>query len=158
MKPVCEVTHSQITAGKCPWCDEVLGEVDSEEGAAETVWNVDAITAALEDENSPGGAVTLTNLYNSRLPFEVSLPLFSKALKSGRLSQSAEQVLDQWGRDLAADDVAQIEAKIAESPNELAPRILVLSYYFLGQRESRRRREQLRRTRIASSSTTAPDV
>jgi hypothetical protein len=143
MKPVCEATHPQIAAGKCPWCKEVLGEVDSE-NAAETVWNVDAMAAALDDENPSIRSITVTNLAGSGLSFDVMLPLFSKALKenSGRDSHVAETTLEHLGRQLPADEVSRIEEKIAGSPNELALRILVLPSYFSGQRESDAVRER----------------
>jgi hypothetical protein len=144
MKPACEVTHPQITAGKCPWCDEVLSEVDSENAAAETVWHVDAMASALNDANPMIRVLTVTNLGKSGLPFDVSLPLFSKALneKSGRVSQQAEQALTHLGRHLPAEDVPRLEAKIAGSSNELALRILVLPSYFLRHRESDAVRER----------------
>src|SRR5580704_1291520 len=98
MKPACEVTHPQITAGKCLWCDEVLGEVDSENAAAETVWNVDAMASALDDAKPMIRVLTVTNLAESGLPLEVSLPLFSKALnqKAGRVSERAEWTSSTW--------------------------------------------------------------
>ena len=144
MKPVCEVTHPQITAGNCPWCGEPIGAGNSEEPAGETVWNVDAMAAALGDRHPSRGAITLSNVYDSDLPFEVSIPLFSKALeqKSDRLSYHAEQYLEQWGGDLSADEAARIEAQDCRVGHELALRILVLSYYFLGQRKSAAARDR----------------
>jgi tetratricopeptide (TPR) repeat protein len=146
MKPncECEATHPQITAGKCLWCDEVLGEVDTGDAAMETVWNVDAMAAALDDENPTVRAMTVTNLCHSGLSLEVSLPLYAKALqeKSGRLAVNAEQHLVHLGRNLQVDDVARLEVEMAGSPNERALRIVVLPFYFLGQRESDAARER----------------
>ena len=135
MKPVCEVTHPQITAGKCPWCDEPIGAGNSEDPAGETVWNVDAMAAALDDVNPPICFTSLSNLRESGLPLAVLLPLFAKALRSGSedVAQVAEQELLRLGRNLS-DDALSLEAAMSGSPNELAARILHLSRTFGSRR------------------------
>jgi len=76
-------------------------------------------------------------------PLEVAVPLISEALQDQvqDIRRLAESALSTLGRSLSNEDVAAFESGLQGSPHELATRILLAAYYFLGQRESRRARE-----------------
>ncbi len=138
MKPACQISHSQILAGNCPWCDCQVGDPELLKDSTGRIWNIAAMAAALDDSDGAVRSMTLTNLMRKGPPLDQAIPLFSKALhdRADRIDRMAEQMLSLVGRKLAAEDAKRIEAQIVGSPHELALRILVLGYYFLGQRES----------------------
>jgi len=88
--------------------------------------------------------MTVTNLQHKGPPLSVALPLLSQALrdKSERVSWLADVCLSHLGRDLTDDDARRFEAQIPGSPHELALRILLLGYLFLGRRQSESARRQ----------------
>lgn len=138
MKPVCQVSHSQILAGKCPWCDQPLGDSGAGSEAGAPVWNIPAMAAALDDPNDEVRSLTLSNLMRKGPPTDQAVPLLSKALSDarGRGGEMAGHALCHLGRELSEADASRFEAQIPGSPHELAIRILLLGCYFLGQRAS----------------------
>jgi tetratricopeptide (TPR) repeat protein len=139
MKPACEVSHSQILAGNCPWCHCQVGDPEFLTDSTDPVWNIPAMAAALDDSSENVRSMTVTNLMHKGPPLDQAVPLLSKAMRdrSDNVGRMAEQMLLSFaGQELIAEDTQRIEAQMAGSPHELALRILVLGYYFLGQRES----------------------
>jgi HEAT repeat protein len=121
MKPICQISHSQILAGSCPWCDCQVGDHELLRESAERIWNVAAMAAALDDCNDEVRSMTVANLMHNGPPMDQAIPLLSKALDdcSDEIRRQAEQALSSAGRKMAAQDARRIEAQIAGSPHEL---------------------------------------
>jgi len=138
MKPICQITHPQIRAGSCPWCDCRVGDAELSADSAERIWNVDAMAAALDDSSDEVRSGTIANLMKIGPPIDQAIPLLSKALgdRSDEMRRHAESALAHLGRNWTAEDARRSQAQIAGAPHERALRILALGYYFLGQRES----------------------
>jgi tetratricopeptide (TPR) repeat protein len=138
MKPVCQVSHSQILAGKCPWCDEPLGDRGEGSDGGTPVWNIPAMAAALDDPSEEIRIVTVSNLMSKGQPADQAVPLLSKALTDARARSGnmAAHALCHHGGELSDAEAARFEAQIPGSPHELTIRILLLGFYFLGQRAS----------------------
>ncbi|HEY3965087.1 MAG TPA: hypothetical protein VGM05_11100 [Planctomycetaceae bacterium] len=138
MKPACRITHSQISAGTCPWCESPVGDGDSMQTSLETVWNIAAVSAALDDPDAEVRLMTVTNIFRDGPPAVVAVPLLAKALADPvqEIRRDVEHGLTHLGQNLTADDVRRIEQQIPHPQHELGLRILALGYYFIGQRES----------------------
>lgn len=70
MKPICQITHPQILAGSCPWCDCRVGDAELSADSAERIWNVDAMAAALDDSCDEVRSGTVGNLMSNGLPID----------------------------------------------------------------------------------------
>jgi tetratricopeptide (TPR) repeat protein len=138
MKPICQITHPQILAGSCPWCDCQVGNPELPADSAERIWNVEAMAAALDDSCDEVRSGTVGNLMSNGPPIDQAIPLLSKALgdRSSAVRWHAESALSHLGRNWTAEEARRSEAQIAGSTHELALRIVALGYYFLGRRES----------------------
>ncbi|MCO6045616.1 RNA polymerase subunit sigma-24 [Aeoliella sp. ICT_H6.2] len=148
LKPMCQVTHGQIAGGTCPWCPAELsrrraGSV-AQGRSGKCRWDLDAMSAALDAEEHEVRSVTISNLMFDHGPsIEASLPLLSQALgdPSELNRHLVESALCKLGRGLSPGEVQPLEDGLGESPCEAATRILLLGYYFLGQRQSPAARE-----------------
>src|ERR1700693_72787 len=155
VKPVCQISHSQILSGTCPWCEQPVGD-DADAGAP--VWSLPAMAAALDDPDDAVRNITISNLRRNGPPVEQAVPLLSKALAGSaeRTRKMAGHALDFLGSELSAEQVEGFEAQIPTSPHELAIRILALGFYFLGHRKSDGAR-QARRPHIFCLIQNAPE-
>lgn len=143
-KPVCTVTHDLVAEGTCPWCDKLLPNNPAAHSIAEARsgkcrWNVDALSAAIAHEDTKFRSTTISNLMFDHGPtLEVAIPLLAKAMgdKSEQNRHLAESALSKIGRDLTQEQIKGLEYSLAGSPHETAIRVLLLAYYFLGQRRS----------------------
>jgi tetratricopeptide (TPR) repeat protein len=142
MKPACEVTHPQILAGICPWCEQPVGDRSIVPDAVR-VWNIPAMSAALDDADDRVRQMTVSNLMHDGPSPEEAVPLLFKALNDAceRTRSTAGHALSHLGRKLSAADIGRLESQMANSPHELAIRIAALGYYFLGDRESEAARQ-----------------
>jgi hypothetical protein len=134
-KTSCEVTHSQLLSGVCPWCGLGIG------GGRATVarnprfsparlWKISALLEAL---NHPDRAVRITAINNVSLggaPLEVALPVLSRALADPEISRVAAGALIMRGSKVEASEITAAEAALADNPTDLAARVLILVYYF----------------------------
>lgn len=149
MKPICEVTHRQILEGTCPWCDTELSGEGSPSGNAsgrskKCQWNVAALNAGLEDDSTEVRSSTVTNLmFKHGPPLQVAIPLLAKATvdDTEAVSRLAENALSSLGRDINLAEAQILEVDLQGTSYELATRILLLGYYFIGQRLSPAARE-----------------
>src|ERR1700677_852157 len=150
MKPACEVTHPQILAGICPWCEQPVGDRSIVPDAVR-VWNIPAMSAALDDADDRVRQMTVSNLMHDGPSPEEAVPLLFKALNDAceRTRSTAGHALSHLGRKLSAADIGRLESQMANSPHELAIRIAALGYFFRGNRESgaARRCQGVSRTR-----------
>jgi hypothetical protein len=95
--------------------------------------------AALVNQDAGIRSTTVSNLMFEHGPaLDVTIPLLAKAMEDETrdVRRLAESALSRLGRNLSDEDAEAFEAKVHGSPNELATRILLLAYYFLGQRTS----------------------
>lgn len=138
MNPACQITHRQISAGTCPRCKTIVAAAGSVPNSIERVWNCEAMFAALDDPSVEVRSITVMNAHNNGPPADLAIPLLAKALSdtSSEIRSHAARGLSWMGKDMSVDDVRRIEEQIPGSPHELGLRILALSYYFLGERES----------------------
>src|SRR5690349_20315257 len=106
MKPICRISHPQILAGLCPWCNSIIGDSGSTPGSTPTIWNIPAIAAALEDQDYEVRSMTVRNLYRKSVSIESAIPLLFKTLsdKSERIRSDAEQGLSFLGTELTPDE------------------------------------------------------
>ena len=144
-KWTCKITHGQISEGTCPWCDDFIENGDVASGTEEHScekrrWNVKRMSAALDDEDVAVRSMTVSNLLCHHGPAaDVAIPLLSKAINdcSQEVRTHAEGALSRLGGDMAAEEIPRFEDQLPGSEHELATRILLLCYYFIGQRESK---------------------
>lgn len=95
--------------------------------------------AALSDDEEEARSLTVSNLmFDDGPQVEFAVPLLSIAMNddSGDIRRLAESALSSLGSDLTRDAAEGLEATVEGSPDELAKRILLLSFYFLGKRTS----------------------
>ena len=105
---------------------------------------MDALSAAIEHDDSEVRSLTISNLTLDDGPdLDVALPLLAKAVgdQNQQNRYLAEIALSQLGRDITPEQVQELEDCLVGSPHEVATRILLLGYYFLGQRQSRSARK-----------------
>src|SRR6187399_2764291 len=111
MKPGCQITHTQILKGSCPWCGSLLGGGGEERRVTERDWDYRAMSAALDDPNIEVRSMTLANLTHEGPSLSVAIPLLSKALidSSAEIRVNAEHSLARLGRNITARDISQFE-------------------------------------------------
>jgi hypothetical protein len=81
MKSNCEITHSQIAQGTCPWCGNTVNAgADGTQVSNERIWDRAAMTAVLDDPSEQIRLTTVTNLFLKCDAMDVVVPLLSKAL------------------------------------------------------------------------------
>ncbi len=145
MKPVCKTTHRQLTAGTCPWCscDITDGvEVERSDDVSETsdrVWNVLVLSEDLDADDAELRLATVGNLLSDGPPGDVAIPLLNKALndQDEQVRGHACQALSRLGHELPDAKATDLESQVTGSNDELALRLLLIGYYFLGQRHSK---------------------
>lgn len=143
-KPICAVTHGFVAGGTCPWCGTLLSSNPAAHAVAEARsgkcrWNVDALTAAIVHEDIEVRSTAISSITLDDGPdSEVAIPLLARAMgdKSEQIRYLAESALTSIGRDLTQEQVTELEGNCEQSPHPTANRVLLLAYYFLGQRES----------------------
>lgn len=145
MKPVCRVTHRQLQRGTCPWCDcqiiegHAAADSDDTGQASDRVWNIDVLTADLEDQNRELRMATVNNFLSHGPSIDVAIPLLAKALNDSddRVREHASQALSRLGHDLPHAQAVELESQVTSSNDELALRLLLVGHYFPGKRQSK---------------------
>jgi tetratricopeptide (TPR) repeat protein len=148
-KQICTVTHGQVAEGTCPWCDTQLPKNPKARSVAKARsgkchWDVDALSAAIEHDDTEVRSSTISNLMLDDGPdLDVAVSLLAKAMgdQNQQNRHFAENALTRLGQDITPEQVQELEDCLIGSPHEVATRILLLGYYFLGQRQSRSARE-----------------
>ncbi|TWT32511.1 hypothetical protein KOR34_42740 [Posidoniimonas corsicana] len=142
--PACEITHRQIRVGTCSWCQTAIGDSAGmgpigDEGVSLTEWDLDAMRQTLREGDCDARSYTLNNLEFDGAPaIGESLPLLALVLDDpdSQLRLMAEFALSHHGRSVTSDEAEALERRLAERPDQLAARIVLLSYYFGGRRLS----------------------
>ncbi|PQO34346.1 hypothetical protein DTL21_12520 [Bremerella cremea] len=139
----CEVMHQLIAQGTCPWCElelksnEVALSVISRSGKC--FWNVNALEAALDHNDIEVRLTTVSTIALDAGPsLETAVALLGKASNDPieHIRWLAENEISHLGREMTASEAETFEARSRETPQDLAIRILLLTYYFAIQQES----------------------
>src|SRR4051794_29817009 len=135
-KQICTVTHRQVAEGTCPWCDMQLPKNPTAHSVAKARsgkchWDVDALSAAIEHDDTEVRSSTISNLMLDDGPdLDVAVSLLAKAMgdQNQQNRHLAENALSRLGRDITLEQVQELEECLIGSPHEVATRIVLLGY------------------------------
>jgi hypothetical protein len=136
------MTHRQLLQGSCPWCDTLIteGQVETPDDQTSRVWIIENLEADLGDPDCEIRMNTMTNLVTyASLPVNDVLPLFDKALEDAdaRIRSRADGGLANLGRSLSKAQADELESLLPLGEHECGLRVLLVSFYFLKQLESK---------------------
>jgi len=148
----CQLTHPHLLAGSCPWCGcPVLHGRPVARANPRAVairkWNIASLMTALDHADEHVRYLVVKNMRWHGPWIADALPVLSKALadENSAVREHATQALCTRGSDLPERHAQGFEEEIAQDPGNLAIRLLLLGYYFVGKCHvpaARARREQ----------------
>ncbi len=132
-KPRCYITHSQIVAGPCPWCESYVRDgrlAAPADGAKEVRWNWTALEDGLRDDDPEVRSHTMLNVSHAAAPVDKLLPLLSLALADTDPDVRSSAELGWPGRNLNEQQAVWLEEQAKNEQFALAARSMLLEYYF----------------------------
>ncbi|MEX1041687.1 MAG: hypothetical protein WDZ51_13695 [Pirellulaceae bacterium] len=146
-KPICQVIHSQLLSGTCPWCQETIVGDQEEASGEEPRWNIERMAADLRSPDEEVRADTIGNLLSHSPPLMDAVPLLSQAIRDPNetLRSMAFSCLEHLGFEICDEQAAELEAGDEINEYPLAIRLVLLGYYMMRQFESGTAKQARRR-------------
>jgi len=134
-KPICQLTHSQLLSGTCPWCRASIGSNEESVSEGDRRWNIQQLAVDLESMDKEIRWRTVRNLFGYGPPLAEAIPLLSKAIRDPVDTIRALVLMGIFQRSQEFSDrqAAELEAGDAISNHPVAVRLVLLSYYFKKQ-------------------------
>jgi len=146
-KPICQVTHSQLLSGTCPWCHaSIAGDQEGASGE-EPQWNLERMAADLQSPDEEIRADTIANLLSYSPPLKDAVPLLSQAIRDPNetLRSNSFSCLEHLGFEMCDEQAAELEAGDEINEHPVAVRMVLLGYYMMEQFESETAKHARRR-------------
>src|SRR5262249_51869407 len=134
-KPLCTVTHRQLTEGRCPWCHAPVsgGQLTGgPAGSAEARWEWAVLQEDLRAADLGGPRNCRRNPHELSEEVEEALPLLSFALEDRHeeVRFHGEQACGRMGKELSPNQATWLEDEVRDERHQLAARMMLLSSYF----------------------------
>src|SRR5262249_53892103 len=134
----CEVAHPFLTAGSCPWCHRWINRGEPSAGdfnsnVTDQVWNIAAMIDALGHPDGGYRNAVARLFLSGGPPLPNSLPFLRKGMASPftEVRRWIEATLQQIGLRLVAEELTFCESINESQPDDVVPRIILISAYFL---------------------------
>ncbi len=132
---LCIITHRQLVAGCCPWCDAAVSDgrlAAKPAGSAVASWNWAVLEEDLRAEDLRVRTTASLNLAELSSELEQALPLLSVALedRNEEVRCHGDLACGRIGKDLSSAQEAWLEHEVRAERHQLAARIMLLASYF----------------------------
>src|SRR5579872_3643317 len=129
----CEITHSQILFGVCPWCDVIIAQVRSQIRVSKThtQWYPKAVAEGIRSDDPTVRETTVSGLWHGWQLDDEMLGVLSNALRHRDRSLADTAAMVTWLGASRLDDVKaeMLEIRCDGGPIELPARIMLLAFH-----------------------------